>query len=1726
MSQWAGATGWYSDPLGRYRWRFWTGSAWSQWVSSGTNTFEDRLPVGSVDQELAHITYAEQVVGDLRKRRLIKEREWRTVTAELHRRRQVIASGGAFQPQAWLSGLQPGAQVPPERPSFRPRVEHPAPREQVKRQAPRNPVPIAPRREAEPTPGVRTPLPEPYLAKVPLRLEPRPPREARVVPALRAVWTRLRRTLVSDLAVYGLAYLGVLLLFTGVFGLTVFSMSEVRRDLRPAAEAAVPIATFASAWLLGRHGRQMVPKTLVLLGGLLLPVVVLASFVDGASIPPDPKGGPLVFVLTGASLAIAGAYALVARRWPGSPIRFLVAPAVWLAVAMAGLAAHPTIPHAEGITRPVPWQMAAVAAAIASTLLVSRRLAAPWRTAVEWSAVPAAALTLLLTALAANARDWPAAPLVVAGAATFITIELLAHLVKPQMVAVGQALLAASVLVACVPDWGVARVGAAGAVTFAVIAEWQGWRRPGIIGTVATLGGAAVWLAVASWRPWPAVAGYSAVSVWAHIRRRWRVQWLPSSPWLAGAAAVLPAGVVGGLMAELPAGRVTVGVGCAVAVMSLVALWPHRDRFWGWWIPAAAASTAALALGMQVSVEDTAIVTGLSAVAFASASGWSWLRTWGTAASAATSMAYALAAFSTAPSTRVVVFAVTGLMMVAVGTVPPLSRGGHLGVMGHVVGIGALVATSYPLVRGAFFPALAAFTGGWVVTTAADELSGAPVVELARSVASRAAPAVGWLRRAVPLTPRLISIVSLPVLAVTAADRWGLVGYSEAGAALVVSTVAFIYVLAGRWLLADRLGELLAPAGFGFTMLAVISSMTEIVAAISIGAAIVTVAVMDPPRRLAPYDWCAWALSAPLVVLVARQAGVVGSQWYPALIVWGGALLVGVLAWDDLRNGRRNADDWVRERSMRAPAVLAAAGLIGGTAAELVVSPPNYAWWSLAVGATAAVVAWQLREGSVSLLSWSLGTVAYLVLAPWDPITRPWSVALAGVALAGLSIPLGRVVEPISGRPWLRWDLPALLVAPGLVILGLSATAAYDSVAATFCVAGGLATGVWALRRRVLWLYIADVLFLVAASDTNQGWMALVLLAVAVEATLLAIRAERWERVVLQMVSVVTFAAGAVLLGRWLGAAADQAAVGAALAGGAVLASAGAAVRRSRELLEWVAPWAVTAVVALVGASAALFNGSVTRAWPGGAVSGGLLAASIGFAVAARPLNWPVLRDAAAATFVAAGAAVLYSTSPPAWVTVLAAIGAGLAAATLASIANSLPARQSWTRPLILVAAISTVGAAGVSGFERPGPGSASLLLMATTTELLLAAVSARGWLRLALDAAATAALAGAVIELGVWVELSKDQAAVTAALAGGAVVASTGVAVRWAGMSLEWVASWASTAMLALALAAGACFAGVVGHEAPGFAVAGGFGMAALGIALIAEPLRQPWLRETSAALAAASGAALLFALQPGSTELVFVTMGTGLAATAVMAVAQTFWSSSRWIRPLAIFGSAATAGALSVAGYELPRRDLLAAALLAAGAQSAVGGFVFRHLGPLLISPVLLCASWFTFATESLSGNPQWYTVPVGLTLIAIDELERDHYRRVGQRPTPPVIALEYIAMAFVVGSALAQEIATSLAYGLLALGLGLILAIWGLATHVRRRLFFGGGTATLAVLLMIAVPTAASAPGWSGPSLWVAVSILGLVAMAIAAGIEQGHARLHHFLVHMGQSLHDWE
>ena len=131
-------------------------------------------------------------------------------------------------------------------------------------------------------------LPPPPKASVPI--VPNWWKEPQPAPEWRPQWAEwvgaVRALLASELALHGLAYLGVVLTFIGAFGFVVFAYGELDRSLRPVAEAVVPLVCFVTAWFLRRQQAPHVAAGLEFLGGLLLPLVAYASLVDDVALPP------------------------------------------------------------------------------------------------------------------------------------------------------------------------------------------------------------------------------------------------------------------------------------------------------------------------------------------------------------------------------------------------------------------------------------------------------------------------------------------------------------------------------------------------------------------------------------------------------------------------------------------------------------------------------------------------------------------------------------------------------------------------------------------------------------------------------------------------------------------------------------------------------------------------------------------------------------------------------------------------------------------------------------------------------------------------------------------------------------------------------------------------------------------------------------------------------------------------------------------------------------------------------------------------------------------------------------------------------------------------------------------------------------------------------------------------------------------------------------------------
>ncbi|WP_035063390.1 hypothetical protein, partial [Cellulomonas bogoriensis] len=159
-----------------------------------------------------------------------------------------------------------------------------------------------------------------------------------------------------DLGVHGLAYLGVLLLFVGVFGLVAFAFADVAPAMRPVAELAAAAVPFAAAALLHRSGADVVARALETVGGLLIPVMLLTSMVDGYPLPPDPTGTDLVVASTAGVLVVAALYCWRVARRPASGLRFAVAPTLWFAAGTATLGLGRAVPTGEGVAVPTAAQ--------------------------------------------------------------------------------------------------------------------------------------------------------------------------------------------------------------------------------------------------------------------------------------------------------------------------------------------------------------------------------------------------------------------------------------------------------------------------------------------------------------------------------------------------------------------------------------------------------------------------------------------------------------------------------------------------------------------------------------------------------------------------------------------------------------------------------------------------------------------------------------------------------------------------------------------------------------------------------------------------------------------------------------------------------------------------------------------------------------------------------------------------------------------------------------------------------------------------------------------------------------------------------------------------------------------------------------------------------------------------------------------------------------------------
>ncbi len=1359
-----------------------------------------------------------------------------------------------------------------------------------------------------------------------------------------------------DFSVHGFSYLGLLITFVGVFGFMLFSFKDLEDSYKPIVEILIPVIFFGWAYYLKRRGALVVAHLMGFLGGLLLPLVVYAGMVDSAPVTPDLSGGWLIVGLVVTSLLIAGAYAWWSGRHADSWLRFLVAPMVWMAALAPGFAFKTDEAlTGDAITRLVSASPAFSAVAIAATLLLfvkrpDHRLAAPSFAA----AIPAVPITYLLTVALAAGEGWAyPAPLILAGAASLVSVEVLARRYGyASEVALVRPLVLAVTLAPLIPSWGIAWTGMIVVVAYLAMVEWEirGVGDPVALGLAGA--GVAGGLAMTVAEPWLMVVGWAIATVWAHLRRVTGIEADERGLVTMTAAALLPLGLSLGLVVALPDGAAFAVIGTLLVVVTAAVRWSKTDdAFWAYWLTAAGSvlgvATAARYLDAGSGSWSWAAVTAMvfAAVTVGAAPDWPAARVW--MASAAAIGALAVGLDAAAVTNQAVWWATAGLITVAVATLWSHPVAANLASVGHLVALGGLFAGGSSAARAI---ALGAWSAGWLIAVVGDWYERPS----ARVLIERTGSEQGWLdeefRRVIEAAPSVILAISIPLTVVYAAGLWDRFAENPSWTGATLALLAIGYaVVAAR---VER-----RPVSTVFAVGAVLLSLAGIAASIpapwpSIVASTAVIVVswlVARPRHVTLYVWFAWGMSFVLGVLLAERGGVPDRYLHAVVLLLGAAFVVGGLLADDVREGRRRLGDGLRTGWLRYPVVLGALAIPIGLAPAYTQEPHVFAVWSLAAAIGYGVVAIQLRVGMVTAPAYALAALGVAILSPWPVNERPLVLVFIAGLLVAASMASNRLQSgTLESR--LRWDLPPLILAHGIAFAALARAVTTESIA-TWIAVGALSVivGVWKQQRA--WVDIGNVLVLVAAAAAGQGWMTGALAVTALRGVV-SVRVYPAERVSHHALGVVATAATWVSFALWQEWSAADAAAYTALAFGALALVVGGLVRWRRLAPDWASAWGGLALVGSIAAVAGAVPDNVADPLP--AIGTGMFA--LGAALASRSVGSPALRWL---TVVSAGVAWIEIGLWQGWsvsqeVSYTALVFGGLGAVVGAWIAFGDLSRDwavAWggLSAVGLGAALAMTVVPGNVDDALPAVGAALFGVGLALTSRRVGHVSLK-WL--------TTAMAGvAWVELSLWLEWSPAQATSYTALAFGALGAVVGAWIFLRKMPSEWAVAWGglSAAGVGVSLAA-IVVPGNVGDPLPAMGAA----LFAVGVALTTREYPHLALKWLTTAMAGVVWVELALWLEWSVTEAASY---TAIAFGGLAAFVGVWIASRNLTRDWAVaWGGLAFAGwAASVAAVPFDNVDLLLALgsmLFATGAGLASRRF--SHPAMVALTVVASGIAW----------------------------------------------------------------------------------------------------------------------------------------------------------------------
>lgn len=1291
--------GWYPDPVTVGASRFWNGTGWTDQVAWGPQRLLDPTPLVDVTEH--------QV-----------QRQRDTIRAYLddaYARGTIDAATVALIESDLEAGAAFGRLAVPLMPS-----------PVISRALAPPPPPPAPTPAAVPVPA---PMPGPFPAPAPTLAPPRP----REVPApivrrpgrISLWWARTGEAISSDLAVHWLAYLGVLLMFAGVVGLIVVSTGDVQPVLRPVAEAAAPLAIFLAAWFLRSRRAATVAAALTLLGGAVLPIVVVASLTDGTRLPPDLSGTALPITSLAGCAAIAVGFVVLARRNQHSPLRFLAGPVLWLGVGLGAAILRDPIPVGQDVARPVSAQVAAMMVALAATVIGLRlsRSRSPLARATMAVAVPLGAALLLVETILAGTHGWPVASGLATMAAAAASLEALGENLGAKAVSVGQAIVVFVAGLRLAPEADPAWVFVAVATALVLLLEYTGRRRPSPLGLECTgaLALAASVLSVGA--PGAGAASFGVLFAWSLGRRVRPPVWMPVADPVGIACGVSLSALVAevgvltnGAVVSLILGAVSaVGAGAAAVRRGL-----RSDLLWRWGVPASAVAAVAWTAFMPWADYrwECAAASALASIGLAGSGLPAWLRAWATALVSLWSLALLAAATNTGLPSQAVALAVIALVCVVAGS---LLRGpvtAQLALIGHLAG-GAAIAV--PANRGwAQDVALAAATAGWVFVSAVHERRGAPhVLLLARLLAPGDRDRRSW----VSSMPVLLAAVGAVAAAMSILDDVGVLGLDSPWSASTMVAVAALLGASARvvgWRRANPV--VLSYSAWALSLVAVSSAAgSDAVGAqwptIVMLAASLAVALLIRQPRAAFVDWVSCLETAPLVVLFVGELGLDDRYADTAVAVWGAVLAIGALA------GRRIL------RRIVPPFVLGTVGFLLGAVVSLIYEAESVVGWHLvAYSVPFLAAALLLPRPSLVAVAELVGICGVLVVLPWEVADYPWSLVVWAAVLMGAAwvtrARASRAEQPGPYSPH-RWAVPSFVSAHLLLAGALLLASGNGSVGVTYAAAAALLFMVGSVLRSAWWPAAGAVLLLVASWDGGLGLFALALALEGLAATGIGLRMRSSLRVGPLAIGAAQVAGAWVSVAVWAGWDTQTVMIWtAAVACGLLVGSAGS-LRMHIGPADLATVWLVAGVGWSVGAQVLAVHPDVSTTAGGIAAAVNLAALAVAAATVA-PLYGQWARWVAAPVGVLSGARFLAITELGAVSLSRIAAGTGVALSVLVLGASTRRPDSRWTAPALGAGAMIELGALLTAGEQLPDRGPMAIVLLAAAVQAAVAGTISR----------------------------------------------------------------------------------------------------------------------------------------------------------------------------------------------------------------------------------------------------------------------------------------------------------------------------------------------------------------------------------------------------------------